>query len=635
MPARGYRFRRSARRGRHPRTALLASFLLLSAVSCKWGGASRTEPTPAPAVTIGSPAGRFVGSEACRSCHATEFEAWSASGHRAALRRVAPDAAPRAAGSTSGAFRVAADGTASGPGTDGKDVSGRVEYLIGSRHREDALVRLADGRLQVFPVSYDLDKKEAFRPLVALAGGHEPPPDTVEFWTRAGRNADIACYGCHATGQVLTVAGRSPAGLALPASQFVEPGVGCEGCHGPGGPHVDAARSKAPSGSLVKLGKGVPGATSVATCAACHALRDVLPSPFSSAPAHRYGEPLTAAAEPLVSIPSNLEFRDPFFEDLRPATFQQEAIAFGQNGCAAQGGMSCAACHDPHRGGLVPAVTAQDGGDAICTPCHATVHGGKPKGRCLGCHMPATIRGPASAPVRDHTFALPSHPARKTIARAVVAARDRGRGGVVELAKIAADPKSPWFLRWAALQLMVAPVPGPVPAEARDAARAALSDPEPAVRRAAARALGRIGDARDAVEIERATTDDDPWVALDAARALGALDLPTAGGRLLQLVQRPDLVADARAQLAYGHACVVGQDPARGERALRKALELNPYMVAAMNDLGLALVAQGKDDEARAVWKTALDVNPRLATARENLEKLDQPRENQRESKDR
>ncbi|HJQ99317.1 MAG TPA: HEAT repeat domain-containing protein, partial [Candidatus Polarisedimenticolaceae bacterium] len=416
-------------------------------------------------------------------------------------------------------------------------------------------------------------------------------------------------------------------------------------CHGPGGPHTDAAQSKVPSRSLVKLAKGVPAATAVATCAACHALRDVLPSPFSSAPAHRYGEPLTAAAEPLVSIPSNLEFRDPFFEDLRPATFQQEAIAFGQNGCAARGGMSCSACHDPHRGGMVPALSADDGGDSICAPCHAPVvaagsgHAGrdpgKPGGRCLDCHMPASLRGPASAPVRDHTFAVAAHAKRTSIARAVVAARDRRKQGIVELGKIAADPQSPWFLRWAALQLLVAPVPGPVPVEARDAARAALTDAEPAVRRAAARALGRIGDARDAVAIERATSDDDPWAALDAARALGALNLPTAGGRLLQLVQRPDLVADARAQLAYGHACVVGQDPARGERALRKALELNPYMVAALNDLGLALVAQGKSEEARRVWTTALDVNPRLATARENLDKLDQPRENQRDSKDR
>jgi predicted CXXCH cytochrome family protein len=587
-----------------------------------------------------------VGSETCRPCHAREFELWSASGHREALRRWSPEIPLKAASpSPRNAFRLREDGVASGPGTDGKEVTGRVEFVMGGRHRQDVLVRLPDGRLQVFPVSFDADQGAPFEPLVALAGGHAPPPDTVDFWMRAGRNADLACYGCHATGQVLTVAGKSPSGLALPASQFVETGVGCEACHGPGGPHVDAAREHKPSGSLVSLPKGVPGPESVATCASCHALRDLLPSPFAAAPAHPYGAPFTTASDPALSVPSNFEFRDPLFEDLRPATFQQEAIAFGQNGCARKGGMSCAACHDPHAGGTVPALTSPDGGDGICAPCHAPVvaagrrHAGRSAedagGRCLDCHMPRTLRGPGSAPVRDHTFATARAPSRLTLARAVGRARGRGRDGMLELARVARDPSAPWFLRWASLQLLVAPEPGPVPQEVREAARAALTDPEPALRRAASRALARVGDARDGEAVHRATSDDDPWAALDAARALGALDVATAGGRLLQLLQRPDLVGDARAQLAYGHACVVGQDPVRGERALRKALELNPYMVAAMNDLGLALVAQGRSDEARAIWATALDVNPRLATARENLANLDQPRDSQRENKDR
>src|SRR5262249_37655809 len=155
------------------------------------------------------------------------------------------------------------------------------------------------------------------------------------------------------------------------------------------------------------------------------------------------------AADPLLTIPSNFEFRDPFFEDLRPATYQQEAVAFGQNGCAAKGGMSCGSCHDPHAGGTVTALTAAAGGDAICAPCHAKVvargreHAGP--GTCLDCHMPKTLRGPASSPVRDHTFAVEKAPARRAIARAVASARERGKSGMVELGKLAGDPGAPWF----------------------------------------------------------------------------------------------------------------------------------------------------------------------------------------------
>jgi predicted CXXCH cytochrome family protein len=295
-------------------------------------------------------------------------------------------------------------------------MTGRVAYLIGGRHREDALVKLQDGRLQVFPIAFDVDGGKPFEPLREIAGGTPPPSDVVDFWTRAGRNADLACYGCHATGQILRVAGRSPSGLALPESKWVEPGVGCEACHGPGGPHIDAARASTPSRGVLKMGRG-SGATSVDACAACHGLRDVLPSPFGASPAHRYGDPLVIAADPLLSVASNSEFRNPFFADLRPSTYQQEAIAFSQSGCARKGGMTCAACHDVHSGSLVPALSAEDGGNSVCAPCHATVlaraaehslhRAGQPGGRCLDCHMAPILRGPGRDAARDHTMTPP------------------------------------------------------------------------------------------------------------------------------------------------------------------------------------------------------------------------------------
>ena len=360
-------------------------------------GCSKQKEPPAARETngagtaIGGPGGRFVGSEACRTCHASEFAAWSGSRHHETLKpwikgqplRVAASAVPAP-------YRVNADGSAAGPGADGKELEGTVAFLIGGRHREDAVVRLGDGRLQVFPIAFDADQGKPFEPLRELAGGAPPPATVIDLWTRVGRNADLTCYGCHATGQVLTVAGRSPSGLALPSSKWVEPGVGCEGCHGPGGPHVDAARAGSPSKGTVKMPRGA-GSAVLDGCAACHGLRDVLPSPFGASPAHRYGEPVTLAADPLLSVGANAEFREAFFADLRPATYQQEAIAFSQSGCARKGGMTCGACHDVHAGSPAAALAAKDGGDSICAPCHASIVAsgealpprGDSGGRCL------------------------------------------------------------------------------------------------------------------------------------------------------------------------------------------------------------------------------------------------------------
>jgi len=42
--------------------------------------------------------------------------------------------------------------------------------------------------------------------------------------------------------------------------------------------------------------------------------------------------------------------------------------------------------------------------------------------------------------------------------------------------------------------------------------------------------------------------------------------------------------------------------------------------VIAMNELGLSLMGQGKRDEAATAWHRALDINPRYAAARQNLD---------------
>jgi predicted CXXCH cytochrome family protein len=543
-------------------------------------------------------------------------------------------------------------------------LNGQVAFLVGGRHREEALVRLADGRVQVFPIAFDADRGEVFEPLRELAGGTPPPPDVVDFWTRAGRNADLACYGCHATGQTVEAVGRSPSGLVLPGSRWVEAGVGCEACHGPGGPHVDATSTGTQGHEAMRMPRGGRIDT-IEACAACHGLRDILPSPFSAAPAHRYGESIVVAADPLLSMGSNAEFRNPFFADLRPSTYQQEAIAFLQSGCARKGGMTCAACHDVHSGSPSAAMAGDDGGTVVCAPCHAnviaqgakhTLHRvGSPGGRCLDCHMAPILRGPGHDAARDHSMAPPvagrgQVPAacaachvggknaalvaatwkrmpegraakrRVEIGAAVDGATRATAAAAVALARLADDAERGWLLRFALIQMLPAGSGGPASEDVLEPVRRALTDTNPALRRAAARALARCGNVSDIAILQRATDDTDPWTALEAVRAMGVLGSPAAGARLLQLVKRPDLIADARAQSLFGHACLVGQDAPRAETALRRALELNPMIVPAMNDLGLALIGQGKRDEAIAEWRLALDINPRFSAARRNLE---------------
>ena len=229
------------------RTPVFAISIALMIAGCSRQAAPPPASVDVSSPGIGGPTGRFVGSEACRECHATEYESWAGSRHRATMRPWKEGQPLRLASTTNLApYRVSADGEVIGPNVDGTEVRGKVAYLLGGRHHEDLLVRLPDGRLQVFPIAFDIDRGQPFEPLKELAGGTPPPPDVVDFWTRVGRNADLACYGCHATGHLVEVAGKSPSGQTLPGSKWVEPGVGCEACHGAGGPHISAARGGKP-----------------------------------------------------------------------------------------------------------------------------------------------------------------------------------------------------------------------------------------------------------------------------------------------------------------------------------------------------------------------------------------------------
>lgn len=649
-----------------PPLALLVSLPLLSL-----GCSSSEEPKPAAAAAadpavgpVGSASGRFLGSASCEPCHQEIYRSWEASRHHETLRPVGPalPAAPLLAGKPlASGFSVEAGGAVRGPGADGKPVVAAAAYLLGGRHREDLIARLPDGSLQVFPFSFDLDRNEAFEPLRELAGV-SPPPDTVDYWTRFGRSADLTCYGCHATGAILTVAGATPAGNAIPRSRWAEAGVGCEACHGPGSAHVAAAGTKGGTPAPPPwTGKGDAG-TIVAACAVCHGLREPLRSPFEASPAAGYGGPVWAAAEPVLSFRPNAEFRQSLFTDLRPATYQQEAIALGQSRCVLRGALTCSHCHDPHGG----AIRESASGDGACLPCHAPIaaegsahtHHAKDSAgsRCVACHMAPILRGAGSVAARDHSLAPPVAGAkeipaacavchdkkgdaakvlagfaafggksaesirRNALAAAIAQADRQSHDAPSALGALLADPEQGWFVRLA----LATRAQGLVLLGGAGGANAglvrALEDPNPALRRAVLRALAVSGAHESAPRVAELTADPDPYVALEAALTLFGLRDPAAGSRLAAVAGRADLTGQFRAQLALARVALVSRSWPSAEESFRRGIELNPYAVSAMNDLGIALFNQKKIEPARKLWKQALEINPQFEAARRNLD---------------
>jgi Zn finger protein HypA/HybF involved in hydrogenase expression len=138
---------------------------------------------------------QYAGSEACKSCHPSQFAAQSKTAHARALQ-------PAPAG-TPGEWAFGAGQQA-------------VTYV--SQLDDDAYIELG--------LSY-YTKTKSF----ALTPGHKDTKG-VRYRTFDPAADILHCFQCHSTGP-----------LTLGARQRIQPsetGVRCESCHGPGGAHVAA-----------------------------------------------------------------------------------------------------------------------------------------------------------------------------------------------------------------------------------------------------------------------------------------------------------------------------------------------------------------------------------------------------------
>lgn len=220
-------------------TLTLATAGILLASACRSpdpaGQATPAPPTAAtiagipslpedPGASVISPLAEtaWVGSQACMPCHVEAFGQWDASSHAHTIR----------------------------PATlDDEDLLASIiqcsdmefTHVLGERHDvrflvEDRSAAWGEGRWLALPCSWRPKEKEVVM--------HHPGE-----WR--SRPVESSCAACHVTG-------------FRKDHSFLETGVGCESCHGPGGAHV-AAPSKA--NTLTFEGSA---RDEVTVCASCH-----------------------------------------------------------------------------------------------------------------------------------------------------------------------------------------------------------------------------------------------------------------------------------------------------------------------------------------------------------------------------
>jgi tetratricopeptide (TPR) repeat protein len=354
-------------------------------------------PSPSP-----SPAAEYAGSKACKSCHATEFGAWERTGMAKMLRPYRPEnvigdftSQRQFAGRNGDAvvsvkverdqhvFQIRAQ--------DGVWHRYPVDYTIGSKWQQAYATRLADGRIQVFPIQYNVLKHEWINYWQRIDPVGSERADITGF-SKMPESANFQrnCAPCH-TSQLRTGPNND-----LNHASFLEGGINCEMCHGPSAAHAAGKQegrtyNKRPADPPVDFPK-IGNRDAVRICAQCH---------MQSAIREHSNDAAGEFFPRYLQRPYQEFLRKAFYKDgrFRETTFIVEAFVRSQ--CFRKGQAQCGHCHNPHQAG-------QDGNhtsfkfaaapDEMCLQCHTEYRDGPERhthhraasdgSRCQACHMP-------------------------------------------------------------------------------------------------------------------------------------------------------------------------------------------------------------------------------------------------------
>ncbi len=655
-----------------PSTVLILPLLLLAGCG---GGESPEEPAGAAPTAARIQEG-YAGSEVCAGCHAQEFEAWSVSRHRAIFR---PGGTPAYQGAAPPPYKsdtlvvvpaaatpppdaAAADGPRPALRVEKGGATGTfpVDAVMGGKRLESYATRLEDGAWLLLPLSYQVEQR-AFRPYTDGTCGVEALGlGTPMAWQAYDRVWNHRCIDCHVTAGDI---GFDTASGTYRTS-WVDPGAGCEACHGPGEAHVEAARAGRGGEGILGLAElESPGQVEV--CGSCHALSFPFESRWGGNRPYRPGDRFQAAFLPLLRPQESEPFTLLTHADRTPRSGVMEYQGLTQSLCFLRGGATCSTCHDPHGGAAAHALRAPAGSADLCAGCHQDVvaagekhshhAAGKPGGACVDCHMPPTVEALGTR-LASHAIDVPVPASQVDYGipdACTLCHGDRGaKWAATQFKRLWGDPEGLRRRRLArafngpdaaALRALLADT-GEADLLRADAAAAlarleglaaapqrlaALADGSSLLlQRYAADLLGGLGARADLGLTERAehfgrlqeagvpdalrrAADTGPAaLRLAAASALARLGTSDGLARLESLRADPELDNGYRLHQALGKYYLLGQKLAEAAEAYERVLRITPNHLSVIEDLGFVYFTTQRFQEARDLWMRGLTLNP-------------------------
>ena len=325
----------------------------------------------------------YVGSDVCRSCHLEHYDSWKMTLHS----RMLQDA-------KANADAIITDINPEIIRADLKKIEKKLKvpvdqvhipkvedilYTIGSQWKQRYLIR-KDGKLFIAPVQFNLETGR-------WVNYHD------HDWQK--RPWLKKCGGCHATG------------VDLEKDTFMEPGVGCEACHGPGSHHAALPKTALfeKRATIVNPAK-LTGGVAVQICGSCH-------NRGKSTQVKGAGWPVGyTPGKALESYYRSTSYEAGDVKHVYANEFSkghhQQYIDWKQSAHFREG-VTCVSCHSVHQLGNPVRGQTKEAGSKSCLTCHEVInktgaHSVHAFGNCVGCHMPRIAKSAESGDIHSHVF---------------------------------------------------------------------------------------------------------------------------------------------------------------------------------------------------------------------------------------
>ena len=330
-----------------------------------------------------NPNAGFVGNEACAKCHADIYKTYLQTPMANSSGLVNDDKLQAALADTqfvhpgsSVKYQVSKDGADTFIAYERQGQAAfqgrrKLDFFIGSGNHGRSYLSALEGFLYQSPVSYYAkDHKWEMSP------GYETM-DTMKL----GRAIRKGCLECHAS-RLQPIAGTENQYAAQP---FLDRGISCERCHGPGEQHLKLMKAGSQTTGIVNPTK-LTALQRDSVCAQCHLSGEArIEKPGRSLLTFRPGEVLSEHILSFLSASTN--------SAALKAIGHVEKL--WQSKCKQASGdkLSCTTCHNPHES--QPKAKAAEYFNPKCASCHqdnACKEDLKIRtnasNNCIACHMP-------------------------------------------------------------------------------------------------------------------------------------------------------------------------------------------------------------------------------------------------------